>query len=188
MDKAQDESDDEDIEVDVDGSDSEQSDTHLIPGNLKYSVSLWKFTGENSILFFSLSKSFFWRRKFKVQIAIIALGWVPDYNNCFSQFSCFPSLRKILFSCHLLVSVVFLPLVPLHFRSHLLSSQFTLAPISSRPNPFSFPSLLVPIYSRPHLHSSQFILVPISSCHNLFSFPSPLVLVCSHSRLHQQKS
>ena len=35
VDKAQDESDDEDIEVDVDGSDSEQSDTHLIPGNLK---------------------------------------------------------------------------------------------------------------------------------------------------------
>lgn len=32
VDKAQDESDDEDIEVDVDGSDSEQSDTHLIPG------------------------------------------------------------------------------------------------------------------------------------------------------------
>lgn len=112
---------------------------------------------------------------------------MPDYNNSFSQFSCFPSLRKILFSCHLLVSVVFLPLVPLHFRSHLLSSQFTLAPISSRPNPFSFPSLLVPIYSRPHLHSSQFILVPISSCHNLFSFQSPLVLVCSHSRLHQYK-
>ena len=40
VDKAQDESDDEDIEVDVDGSDSEQSDTHLIPGNLKYSVLL----------------------------------------------------------------------------------------------------------------------------------------------------
>lgn len=54
MDKAQDESDDEDIEVDVDGSDSEQSDTHLIPGNLKYSVLLWKFTGENSVFFFSL--------------------------------------------------------------------------------------------------------------------------------------
>ena len=106
-----------------------------------------------------------------MQIAIIALGRVPDYNNHFSQFSCFPSLRKILFSCHLLVSVVFLPLVPLHFRPHLLSYQSILAPISSRPNPFSFPSLLVPIYSRPHLHSSQFILVPISSCHNLFSFP-----------------
>ena len=40
VDRAQDESDDEDIEVDVDGSDSEQSDTHLIPGNLKYSVLL----------------------------------------------------------------------------------------------------------------------------------------------------